>query len=225
MNKLSEGLALAPVFKKLSAADRVELVQLAETKTYGKGEFICWQDEIWSKALYVASGQIEWTMLSPDGKRQVVFGQRAGDVVWGHSIFDDQPMPASLEVMARCRVYQWPREIVMPIVSRNVEAVWDVSRLLVQAMRHVREIVYGFAFHPVAGRLARLLLNHYQPVEGQSAPRDLTLDEMAANVGTTRELVCKVLYRFADAEMIQIKRTEFIFTDRKKLEELAGEAS
>ncbi|OQY26419.1 MAG: hypothetical protein B6I38_11335, partial [Anaerolineaceae bacterium 4572_5.1] len=83
--------------------------------------------------------------------------------------------------------------------------------------------VYGFAFHPVAGRLARLLLNYYQPIEGQTAPRDLTLDEMAANVGTTRELVCKVLYRFADAEMIQIKRTEFIFTDRKKLEELAGE--
>ena len=225
MTKLNDGLAQAPVFKKLAAADRAELIRLAEVKTYRKGEFICWQDEVWPKALYIASGRIEWTMLSPDGKRQVVFRLGAGDVVWGHSLFDDHPMPASLEVMARCRVCQWPREVVMPIVSRNVEAVWDVSRLLVLAMRHVREVVYGFAFHPVAGRLARLLLNHYQPIEGQHTPRDLTLDEMAATVGTSRELVCKVLYRFADAELIRINRTEFVFTDRKKLEELAGEAS
>ncbi len=225
MTKLSDGFAQAPVFNKLTAADRAELIRLAEVKTYRKGEFICWQDEVCPKAFYIASGRIEWTMLSPDGKRQVVFGLRAGDVVFGHSLFDDHPMPASLEVMARCRVYQWPREVVMPIVSRDVEAVWDVSRLLVLAMRHVREIVYGFAFHPVSGRLARLLLNHYQPIEGQRAPRDLTLDEMAATVGTSRELVCKVLYRFADAEMIRINRTEFVFTDRKKLEELAGEAS
>jgi len=210
MTKLNDGLAQAPVFKKLAAADRAELIRLAEVKTYRKGEFICWQDEVWPKALYIASGRIEWTMLSPDGKRQVVFGLGAGDVV---------------EVMARCQVYQWPREVVMPIVSRNVDAVWDVSRLLVLAMRHVREVVYGFAFHPVAGRLARLLLNHYQPIEGQHTPRDLTLDEMAATVGTSRELVCKVLYRFADAELIRINRTEFVFTDRKKLEELAGEVS
>ena len=57
-----------------------------------------------------------------------------------------------------------------------------------------------------------------------TSPRDLTLDEMAAMVGTTRELVCKVFYRFADAEVIRINRTEFVFTNREKLEQLAGEA-
>jgi len=83
-------------------------------------------------------------------------------------------------------------------------------------------VVYGFAFHPVAGRLARLLLDHYQPVEGQPAPRDLTLDEMAASVGTTRELVSKTLHRFADDGLIEISRVQFIFTNRGQLEQLAG---
>ncbi|MCK5674311.1 MAG: Crp/Fnr family transcriptional regulator [Spirochaetales bacterium] len=223
MNKLMHELPQAKVFNKLTATDHAELIQLSEVKTYHKGEFICWQDEIWSKALYIVFGKIEWIMLSPGGKRQIVFGLEKGDVVWGHSIFDGKPMPASLEVMEECKVYLWSGKVIMPIVSRNVEAVWDVSRLLIQTMRNVREIIYGFAFHPVSGRLARLLLNHYHPVEGQFAPRDLTLDEMAAMVGTTRELVCKVLYRFADAEVIQIKRTEFVFTNREKLEALAGE--
>ena len=222
MNNLSVKLAKAPVFKKLTDMDREELARLAEAKTYRKGEFVCWQDEIWPKVLYIDSGRIDWTMLSPDGKRQIIFRMHAGDVVWGHSIFDDQPMPASLKVTSRCHVYQWSGEAVLPIVSRIVEAVWDVSSLLVRSMRYVREVVYGFAFHSVSGRLARLLLSHYQPEEGQSVARDLTLDEMAAIVGSTRELVCKVLYRFADAQIIKINRTKFSFTDIRKLEALAS---
>lgn len=76
---------------------------------------------------------------------------------------------------------------------------------------------------PVAGRLARLLLEHYQPVEGQPAPRNLTLDEMAETVGTTHELVSRTLHRFADEGMIQINRMEFIFTDPAALENLANQ--
>ncbi|MFH1632698.1 MAG: helix-turn-helix domain-containing protein [Chloroflexota bacterium] len=52
--------------------------------------------------------------------------------------------------------------------------------------------------------------------------RDLTLDEMAARIGSTREMVCRALYRFADDEMIQITHTEFVFTNREKLAKLTG---
>jgi len=222
MDELFECLAEAPVFSKLNASDRAELAQLAIRRNYQKGQCICWQGEPWPKVAYIASGLVEWAMLSPAGKRQVVFKLRACDVVWGHSIFDEKPMPASLEVMEETEVYTWHRETIIPIISRNVEAVWDVARVLVAYMRQVREVVYGFAFHPVAGRLARLLLDHYRPVEGQPAPRDLTLDEMADTVGTTRELVSKTLHRFAEQGMIQINRVEFVFTNRSKLEKLAG---
>jgi CRP/FNR family transcriptional regulator len=79
-----------------------------------------------------------------------------------------------------------------------------------------------FAFHPVAGRLARLLLTHYKPVDGQPAPRNLTLDQMAETVGTTRELVSRTLHRFADEGLVRVNRVEFAFLDRGGLEELAG---
>jgi len=131
-------------------------------------------------------------------------------------------MPTSLEVMESTEAYIWSNEMIMPIVSRNLEATWDVTRVLVAYMRHVREVVYGFAFHPVAGRLARLLLNHYQPTHGATIPRDITLDSMADSIGTTRELVSKTLHRFSDEGMIKISRVQFVFTDRDQLEKLAG---
>lgn len=49
----------------------------------------------------------------------------------------------------------------------------------------------------------------------------MTLDEMAAQIGTTREMVCRMLYRFSNNEMIQVTRTEFVLTDRDGLCKLA----
>lgn len=222
MNELKKCLTESPVFSKLTTADHAELAQLPARQVFHKGEFICFQGDVWPNVLYLAAGRLGWSMLSPDGKRHVVFRLGACDVVWGHSLFDNAPMPASLEVMENSVVYLWSGDAILPIISRSVDAVWDVTRELVATMRHVREVVYGFAFHPVAGRLARLLLKHYQPVDGKPAPRDLTLDEMADSIGTTRELVSKTLHRFADEGMIQISRMQFIFTNRNDLEQIAG---
>jgi len=220
LQNILDCLSRAPIFSKLSELDRSELVKCAVTKKFKKDEFVCWQGETWSKVAYLASGRLEWSMLSPEGRRQVVFQLKPCDVVWGHSVVDGQPMPASLEVREDAVLYLWERETILPILLRNAEAAWDVSLILTQYMRRVREVVYGFAFHPVAGRLARLLLSHYANMDGKSAPRDLTLDQMADTVGTTRELVSRTLHRFADEGLIQISRMELAFLDREKLESL-----
>ncbi len=220
---LAQHLANDDVFSHLSPRDHEELARLAFRKHYRKGQFICMQDDIWNRALYINSGKLGWVMLSPDGKRQVVFRIRAGKIVWGHSLFDGEPMPAALEVMEDCDVYLWEGQAILPIISHNVDAVWEITKTLVATMRRVRDVIYGFAFHPVAGRLAHLLLRHYQPVEGKAAPRDMTLDEMAHTVGSTRELVSKTLHQFAGEGMIEISRVEITFTDRKKLEKLIHE--
>ncbi len=220
---LTEKLAEDDIFSHLSPRDHEELTRLAFSKKYRKGQYICMQDDIWKRALYIKSGKLGWVMLSPDGKRQVVFRLGAGRVVWGHSIFDGEPMPAALEAMEDCEVCMWEGDAIIPILSRNVDAVWAITGKLVRTMRKVRDVVYGFAFHPVAGRLANLLLSHYKPVDGQAAPRDMTLDEMAHTVGSTRELVSKTLHQFASEGMIEISRVEITFTDRNKLEELINE--
>ncbi len=214
-------LTTAPVFSKLSPEDRDELVLLAQRRQYEKGMCVCMQDTLWDDVLHVHHGRLGWSMLSPDGKRQVVFEIVPCDFVWGHSLFDHNPMPASLEAIEPTIVYAWPRETIIPIVSRQVEAVWDITRVLVKTMRTVREVVYGFAFHQVSGRLARLLLNRYEPQNGQSVRRDITLDEMADGVGTTRELVSRVLHRFDDEGMLKVSRARFEFTNLAQLENLA----
>lgn len=224
MQKIVDCLSQLPVFSKLSEHQRAELAASAHEKKYAKDEFVFWQGDEWPFVAFVFSGRLEWAMLSPEGRRQVVFALHPCEVVWGHSVVDGLPMPASLEVREDAVIYLWESEVILPVILQNAQAAWEVSRVLIHYMRNVREVVYGFAFHPVAGRLARLLMTHYEPVDGKHAPRDLTLDQMADTVGTTRELVSRTLHRFADEGLIRVNRVEFAFLDRDRLENLAGGA-
>lgn len=221
MPKILDCLSKAPVFSKLTEHERTDLAAVATEKKYGKDEYVCWQGEVWPYVAYIASGHLEWAMLSPEGRRQVMFALHPCDVVWGHSVVDGLSMPASLEVREDTVLYLWARDSILPIIHQNAQASWDVANILIQYMRNVREVVYGFAFHPVAGRLARLLLTHYNATDGQLAPRNLTLDQMADTVGTTRELVSRTLHRFANEGLIHVNRVEFAFLDRERLESLA----
>lgn len=222
MQKVVDCLSKLPVFSKLSERERAELAASVHEKKYAKYEFVCWQGEIWPYVAYVASGHLEWAMLSPEGRRQVVFTLHPCEVIWGHSVVDGLPMPASLEAREDSQLFLWKSETILPYIKRNAEAAWDISTILVTYMRHVRDVVYGFAFHPVAGRLAHLLLTHYEPNDEKPAPRNLTLDQMADTVGTTRELVSRTLHRFADEGLIRVNRVEFAFLDRDRLKDLAG---
>ncbi len=73
-------------------------------------------------------------------------------------------------------------------------------------------------FHPIISRLARLLLNIFRVEEGEFMAHDLKLDDMASHIGTTREMVCRHLYRFAEEGAIEIRRTELRITNREFLE-------
>jgi CRP/FNR family transcriptional regulator len=130
-------------------------------------------------------------------------------------------MPVLLEAREDSLLYLWPRERILPVLLREGRASWELCRLMASRMQVASGIVEKLAFQPVAGRLARLLVEFAGDAATQPIARDLTLDEMAARVGTTREVVSRFLHRFSDQKLIEITRTEFSVTDRKGLEELA----
>jgi len=221
MKTLSKMMKENNILSKLEANDLNELIEKAQRKHYLKGDYICFQDEIWEYIAFIYSGEVKWTLSSPNGKRQIVYGMQEGSVIIGHSLFDGKGLPASLEVIADSEVYLCPKDVITPILSRNPLALWEVTKTLVTNMRIVRSVVYGFSFHPASKRLARLMLNHYKLNNGEVAPRDLTLDELAAEVGTTRELISKILNDFAREGIINITRGYIVFKNKDKLEEIA----
>jgi CRP-like cAMP-binding protein len=126
-------------------------------------------------------------------------------------------MPVALKVDSQSSIYLWSSDQILPVLKENGAMSWELCRLMVSRMLRASEIVEELAFQPVAGRLAPLLIDYPGQSSSGAVKRSLTLDEMAARIGSTREVVCRFLQRFADDQMIKITRTEFEITDRERL--------
>jgi CRP-like cAMP-binding protein len=220
MTTITAYLSTHPFFSCLGQSEISELGRMAIARRYQAGEYLSRYGDIWPYLFLVTEGAVSAVKESSEGRSLMVATFETGDLFWGVAFFhEDLPMPVTLETRDAASVYLWSRQQMLPFLSAHGCFSWELCRLMVSRMLRASEILEELAFHPVAGRLARFLLDQSAGAEGDRLARNLTLDEMAARVGTTREMVCRMLYRFAEQGAIRINRTEFIFTDRSVLEE------
>lgn len=221
--KLEIQLGQTQPFAELDDVQIAEVTALAHQRRYEEGEFVVLDGEAWPFLALVQEGNFRALKESAEGRTLVVLAIEPGDVFWGLTFFDeDSIMPVSLECAKSGMLATWSRDDLRPFLIANGDLLWSLCGLLIRRMKRVSSIVESLAFQPVAGRIANLLIERYGSTGEDPVARDLTLDTMAAFVGTTREMVCRVLYRFSDQKLIHITRTEFSITDQDGLTALAG---
>lgn len=219
-DNLAQILSEKEVFCKFPDRECKLLAEHALRRQLEGDAFLCRQGEIWPYVVLITAGQLRWKMLSSSGKEHQLFALQGGDVFWSHSLFDDQPMPASLQAAERVEVFVWHRDVILPLLKKYPEAMWEIPRLLTRIMRQAREIIYGLAFQPVAGRLAVYLMEHVGDPEKETLEREMTLEEMAAVLATSPEVVCRLLYQLQSDEVIKITRTHITLKDREALQKI-----
>ena len=171
---------------------------------------------------YIEYGGIQAVKESIEGRCLIVTQFGPGELFWGLAFFiEDAPTPAALVATQDTRIKIWSRENFLPFLFENGRLSWDLTTLVVNKLLQASDLVEGLAFQPIAGRLANFLDEWFSEGEGDKVSRDLTLDEMAAHIGTTREMVCRMLQKFSTQGFIELTRTEFIFTDREGLRQIA----
>jgi len=223
MLSLANLLEQHPFFARLNEPDRIELARQAMQRNYPKGMLFVLAGETWPYLFLIESGAINVVKESYEGRSLILLTLGPGEIFWGLDFFHDSAaMPATLEADETSRLHLWSRDTLLPIFLRNSEVLWSLCRMVVGRVERASEIVDDLAFNPVAGRLARFLLDYFDETTTAPIARNLTLEEMAARIGTTREMVCRILHRFSNEGMLNLTRTEFVFTDRSKLEHLAG---
>jgi CRP-like cAMP-binding protein len=221
MNEIEEICSELEVISKLSDQDRSDLSGLAVERGYLQQEIIAHHGEVWPCLLVLREGLINVTKSSAQGRMLGAMRLQAGDSFWSPSLLDGRPLPASLEVKEQCSVVLWQREDVLPLIRNNPEALWELVQVLSRRIRQASGYIEELSFQPLAGRLARLIVNLAETSGEQQFSRSMTLEEMAANTGTTAVMVCKLLSRFADAGLIKVSRTDFELTDKDQLEDMA----
>lgn len=210
-----------PIFSLLSAEKLADLKSLALSKKYRKGEFVTHHGDVWPYLLYVNSGEFQALKESSQGRSLVIEIFHQGELFWGIGLFkENKPNPVGIQASTDGELLLWHKDKMRRMIEENPQIAWGLFEVMANRMSRASQILEELAFQPLAGRLANLLLEKYENAVGDFVARDLTLDAMAARIGTTREMVCKLLYQFSDKDIIELHRTEIKINDQFALEEI-----
>jgi len=216
-------LAQNRVFSSLPPNEIRTIETLGIKRKYSKGEFVNYQGDEWPYLLFVQTGEFQALKESKSGRSFVIENFGPGEIFWGLALFEGgKHNPVAIRTAKKGRLLLWHKTKIEDIVSRNPQVAWGLFSLLAQKMSRIGEMVEELVFQPLTSRLANLLIEQFDMADGDVISRDLTLDQMAARIGSTREMVCKILYKFSDEEIIDIQRTQLKINDRLKLFEIAS---
>ncbi|MBI2847589.1 MAG: Crp/Fnr family transcriptional regulator [Chloroflexi bacterium] len=191
-------------FSSLSEEEVALIDREMVERTFGKGQVLFIEGEPAEGLYVVRSGQIRVFKSSPEGRELVLLVARPGDTFNDVSAFDSGPNPASASALDTSTVYLIPRETLASLLATCPPAQLIIN-VLSARVRHLMTVVEDLSFRTVSSRLAKLLLES-AVAGGQSSqvPR-LTQDEMAAMVGSVRDVIGRVLRALEKTGAVRIE--------------------
>ena len=180
-----------------------------------------------AEAVYcVVSGAVKVFKTSVEGKEQILCIIRPGESFNDVAVFDGGPNPASAIAMTPVTLYGITKADMEALLREHPAIANNVIKVLSKKVRHFVSLVEDLSFRHVTSRIAKLLLeyatNHaVQDEEPQARPK-LTQQEMAAMVGTAREVVGRSLKALEESGAIRMDRHRIVITNKKVLEEASG---
>ena len=109
-------------------------------------------------------------------------------------------------------------------MQRDVDLMQACLRLLTLQNRELMARIDDLGFRTVPSRLARLLLHSGGFENEVNIPLDtLSQDEIAAVLGTSREVLGRALRQLYDMGLVRREGRSYVIIDRAGLEKLAGE--
>ena len=219
----SELLKRIYYFSGCSSDELNSIKKFLSPKTVRKGEIFLIEGD-WSDFLYfLVTGVVKVYKTSPEGKEQILhithFGESLNDV----SIFDGGPNAASMFAMTPVVLYEMRRRDLNVVLRDHSQIALNAIKTLASRVRRDSSLVEDLSFVQVTGRLAKMLRKLGEETT-EVVPR-LTQQDMAAMVGTTREVVNRSLKIMEEKGAIRQGRQGVVIVDKKALEEMMEASS
>jgi CRP-like cAMP-binding protein len=166
----------------------------------------------------VASGRVKIARIGLNGREQVLNVIGPGGHFNTVAMFDGGTCPANAEALADVTLLVLPREALLRVVKQHPPLALTLLKEFTGRLRHLVNLVDELALHSVQGRLAGMLLAQAEAAERGEVVPPLTQAEMAAHLGTVREMVGRTLKSFEALRLIQLDRGQITILDRAGLE-------
>jgi len=186
-------------------------------RTATKGEYIIDDGET-AEALYlVISGALKEIKTSAEGKELILRIVRPGESFNDIPVFDGGHNIASVQAIGSVSLYEISSTNMEIILHEHPDVALNAIKVIAQRARFFTSLVEDLSFKHVIGRIAKLLLE-YADNRTESGIK-LTQQDMAAIVGTVREMVSRSLKALEEKGIIKMNHHRIVIIDAEALRE------
>ncbi len=219
MTIIAETFRKWPFFSQLGEDELAKVASCVYERTFRRGEVILLEGEAPQAVYFIVHGQVRIYRLSSEGREQVLKRLGPGGAFNLVPVLDGGPNPASAMAWTDVTVCAIERGHFVRIVRQHPKVAMAVLADFAAKLRHMTALVEDLSLRTVGARLAKLLLT--QAAEEEAAPRRMTQQEMAAQLGTVREVVGRALAELEREGLIRMERHRIVIVDRAGLKSRA----
>lgn len=209
-----------PYFAGLDQSELESITRHVFEKKAVRGEILVFEGEPADTLFFVIEGVVKVFKTSADGKEQILQIIRPGDSFNDVPVFTGGINLASAEAMSDVLLYLLKKNDLADIIRENHRVSLHVIGILSERVQRLVSLVEDLSFRHVTGRVAKVLLEYAG--DGADEKTRLTQQEMAAMIGTAREMVGRALKTLEEEGTIRMERNRVIITDQETLREVAG---
>lgn len=199
----------------------------AVEKRLGRNEILFLAGDEAAGLYVIIEGSVRAFRTGSDGREQVIHVEKAVTTIAELPVFDNGTYPSTVAAEEESRVLFITKEKVRDACLEHPQLALAAARLFASRLRHCAELVESLSLREVGQRLAEFLLDQAKengkPDNGRITFRQsLTHNQLAARIGTVREVVSRVMFRLQEQGLISSKGRVITIPDRAALERYAG---
>jgi CRP/FNR family cyclic AMP-dependent transcriptional regulator len=166
-------------------------------------------------SLYIVlSGRLKVMMSDAEGKEVILSILGPGEFFGEMGLIDDSPRSASVVAIEACELLSIAKRDFKKCLADNFEMTMAVMRGLVRRLREADRKIGSLALLDVYGRVARLLLDMSETVDGEKiVTKRLPKQDIAKMIGASREMVSRVMKDLQMGGYIEMRGSNIVLRD------------
>lgn len=204
-----------------------ELELVKNTIRYNKGQFIYYEETPPTGVYCIYEGKVKVIKQSPDGKEQIVYLAKSGDLLGTKDLIvlnQHTTSACTLEDSVICHI---PKTVFFSMLEKNHVLYGKINAHLCKVLGLIEGKVLSFSQRSVRERIAINIL-HLNADFGIKNNNEILIDvslsreDMANMVGTATETVIRILSEFKKEGMVNFSGKKMTITNINNLKKVAS---
>ena len=212
-----------PIYDKLPEAEQAALTQVAALRTASQGTLLHSGERDCMGLLVIRSGQLRAYITSDEGKEITLYRLFERDICLFSASCVMSSVQFDIMISAEKDTEFWiiPPYYYKSLMERSAEVANYTNRIMASRFTEVMWLMEQVMWKSFDKRLAAFLIEESQ-LEGTMQLR-ITHEQIAAHLGSAREVVTRMLKYFQTEGMVSLTRGTIQITDGDRLAEYCEE--